>query len=115
MNKSMTLTMLALAAVLVFSAAPAKAAGADVSAKVAAAQTAADHQAIADTYAKEAADAEANAAQHDKMAAAYKGLGKMGQFHADQHCARIAERSRAQAKDLKELAADHQAQAKAAK
>jgi cation diffusion facilitator CzcD-associated flavoprotein CzcO len=84
-----------------------------MSAQVAAAKTAADHEAIADEYAKQAAAAEADAAMHDKMAASYKGLGKMGAYHGDQHCRTIATRDRAQAKELNELAAAHRAKAKA--
>ncbi len=106
--------MLALAGVLAFNAAPALAADDNLTAKITAAKTAADHEAIADEYTKEAAEAEANAAAHDKMAASYKGGGKLGQFHAEQHCKSIADRYRAQAKDLKALAAAHRAQAKAA-
>jgi hypothetical protein len=106
--------MLALAAVLAINGAPALAADDDLTAKIAAAKTAADHEAIADEYAKEAAEAEANAAKHDKMAASYKGGGKLGQFHAEQHCKSIADRDHAQAKDLNALAAAHRAQAQAA-
>jgi hypothetical protein len=110
-----TTLMVALAALAMFSAVPTFATDADLSAQVAGAKTAADHEAIADTYAKEAQEAEANAAAHEKMAASYKGLGKMGQFHGDTHCAAIAKRERETAKDLNDLAAAHRAQAKAAK
>jgi hypothetical protein len=113
MNKIATV---ALAALLALSAAPTfPVFAADISAKVAAAKTAADHEAIADAYAKEAQEAEARAEAHEKMAASYKGLGKTGQFHGDTHCAAIAKRERDTAKDLNELAAAHRAQAKAAK
>jgi hypothetical protein len=110
-----TTMMVALAAFLMLSAVPTFAAATDMSAQIAAAKTAADHEAIADAYAKEAAEAEANAVAHEKMAASYKTLGKTGQFHGDTHCAAIARDSRAQAKELNELAAAHRAQAKAAK
>ena len=102
--KSAVTMMVALAAVVAFNAAPARAADVDMAAKVAAAKTAADHEAIADVYTKEAADAEASAAEHDKMAATYKQLGKTGLYH-EQHCAAIAKRYREQAKDFKALAA----------
>lgn len=107
--------MVALAAALMLSAVPTFAADADLSAQVAAAKTAADHEAVADAYTKEAQEADANAAAHEKMAASYKGLGKIGQFHGDVHCAAIAKRERETAKDLNELAAAHRAQAKVAK
>lgn len=110
-----TVVTLAFVALFALSAAPVLAADADLSAKVAGAKTAADHEAIAAEYEKQAAEAEANAASHEKMAESYKGLGKLGQFHAEQHCRQIAERDRAQAKDLKALADAHRAQAKAVK
>ncbi len=107
--------MVALAAVLMLSAATALPVfAADMSAKVGAAKTAADHEAIATEYANEAKEAEARAAEHDKMAASYKGLGKIGQVH-DTHCAAIAKRERENAKDLTGLADAHRAQAKSAK
>jgi hypothetical protein len=84
-----------------------------MSAQIAAAKTPADHEAIADEYAKQAAEAEANAVRHDKMAESYKGLGKMGAYHQDQHCRTLAVKYREEAKDLKELAAAHRAEAKA--
>ena len=87
----------------------------DMSAKIAAAKTAADHEALADAFTKQAEEAEANAAAHDKMADSYKGLGKTGQFHAERHCAGIAASYRAQAKELKALAAAERAAAKSAK
>jgi len=87
----------------------------DLSPKISTAKTAADHEAIADAHDKEAQEAEANAAAHDKMAASYKGLGKTGRFHGDQHCATIASSYRAQAKQLKQLAAAERAAAKATK
>lgn len=112
-----TTPMVALAAVLMLSAAtafPFPAVAADMAAQVVAAKTAADHEAIADGYAQEAKAAEARAAEHDKMAASYKGLGKTGQMH-DTHCAAIAKRERENAKDLNGLADAHRSQAKAAK
>lgn len=107
----------ALAALVAFSAAPVFPAFAadDLSAKIAAAKTAADHEALAAEFDKEAQAAEADAAAHDKMAASYKGLGKTGQFHGDRHCAALAAGYRTQAKQLKELSAAERAAAKAAK
>jgi hypothetical protein len=107
--------MVALAALLALSAGPLfPVFAADMAAQVAAAKTAADHEAIADEYAKEAKAAEARAAEHDKMAASYKGLGKIGQVH-ETHCAAIAKRERENAKELNDLADAHRAQAKTAK
>jgi hypothetical protein len=96
-----TIMMLGLAALLMINAAPALAADTT------------DHAAIAEEYAKEAADAEAKAAHHDKMAQSYRGGGKLGQFHAEDHCKAIAKRYREQAKDLNALANAERTAAKA--
>lgn len=111
-----TIAMVALAAFVACSApaVPVFAADADLSAKVTAAKSAADHEALAESYAAEAKEAEARAAAHDKMAASYKGLGKTGAMH-ETHCAAIAKRERENAKDLNALADAHRTQAKAAK
>ena len=106
--------MMALAIAVGFSAGPVSAAE-DLSAKIAAAKTAADHEALAAEFTKEAEEAEANAMAHDNMAKSYKGLGKVGQYHGDTHCAAIAAGYRTQAKQLKELAAAEREAAKAAK
>jgi len=91
-------------------AVPAFAGDVNLAAKVAVAKTAADHEAIAADYATQAAEAKGQAERHDKMAKSY--LGKLGQFHADRHCAAIAKRYREQAKDLEALAEAHRAEAK---
>ena len=109
-----TIATMALAALVALSAPTVPVFAADLSAKVTAAKSAADHQALADSYAAEAKAAEARAEEHDKMAAGYKGLGKTGQVH-EQHCAAIAKRERENAKDLNALADAHRAEAKAAK
>jgi len=110
-----TTLMVVLAAVLMLSAAPARSVfAADMAAQIAAAKTAADHEAIADAYTTEAKEADARAVEHDKMAASYKGLGRTGQVH-ETHCATIAKRERETAKDLNALAAAERAAAKAAK
>ena len=95
-------SMLALAVLLTLGAAP-----------VFAADT--DHATLAEQYDKEASEAEAKAAHHDKMADSYRGGGKLGQFHAEDHCKTIAKRYREQAKDLKALAAAERAAAKGGK
>jgi hypothetical protein len=74
-----------------------------------------DHTARAEQYEKEAAEAEASAARHDKMAESYRGAGKIGVFHAENHCKAIAARYREQAKDLKALAAAERDAAKTPK
>jgi hypothetical protein len=112
----MKLVTLGLAVLLAFSAAPVFPAFAaeDLSAKISAAKTAADHEALAAEFDKAAKEAEATAAAHDKMAASYKGLGKTGQTH-ETHCAAIAKRERENATELKALADAERAAGKAAK
>jgi hypothetical protein len=105
---------IALVAGVAFSVPPAYATE-DLSVKIAGAKTAADHEALAAEFEKEAQEAEANAAAHEKMAASYKGLGTTGAYHADKHCAALASGYHTQAKQLKELAAAEHAAAKAAK
>jgi hypothetical protein len=107
-----TIVMMALAVLVAFSA-PAVSvfAAEDLSAKITAAKSAADHEALAAAYDKQAAEAEATASAHEKMAASYKGLGKTGLVH-ESHCAGIAKRERENAKDLKALADAERAAAK---
>lgn len=95
-----TLVMVVLAAVLAFNVAPASTANAT------------DNQALAEGYAKEAAEAEAQAVKHEKMAESYKGAGKVGQYHINDHCKTIAKRYREQAKDLNALSAALRAEGK---
>jgi hypothetical protein len=109
----MGLSAAALCLSLLVAAAPAKA-GENMSARITAAKTAADHEAIAADYAKQAAAAREEAAAHEKMAKSYAGLGKTGQYHADRHCQAIAQRYLEQAKELDALAEVHRAEAKKA-
>jgi hypothetical protein len=108
----MTVMMLAVVALLTISGGRAFAADDDMAAKISAAKTAADHEALAAEYTTKASEAEASAVEHDKMAKAY--LGKAGQFHGD-HCVAVARRYRENARDLKALAEQEHAAAKAAK
>lgn len=87
----------------------------DMAGKVAAAKSAADHQALAAEYDTQAKEATAEAERHEKMAKSYEGLGKMGQYHVNQYCANLVKSSREQAKDLQALADAHRAAAKEAK
>jgi hypothetical protein len=92
-------------------AGPAVAQAPDLAAKIAAAKTAADHEALAAEYSKEATAAQEEASRHDKMAASYRGAGTAGQ-RMQEHCSVIAKNYRAQAKELEALAAAHRAEAK---
>jgi hypothetical protein len=90
-------------------------------AMVSGAKTAADHEALATQYDKEAADAKAKAAEHRKMGEAYKGLagvagGKAGGASAmPQHCASLAKSYDEQAQMYTAMAAAERELAKAAK
>ena len=88
-------------------------AGQDMAAQIAAAKTAADHEAIAAEYTKDAAALRADADRHDKMAKQYTGSFK-DKLHLDVHCEAVAANDRSSAKELDELAAAHRAAAKEA-
>jgi osmotically-inducible protein OsmY len=93
----------------------------DLSTKVRAAKTAADHEALAAQYDRQAADAKAMAAEHRRMGEVYKGRpavsgGKgAGVSSMPEHCEAIAKSYDAQAKTYAELAAAERALATAAK
>lgn len=108
----------ALAAAL---ALPAVARAADCSgldARIAAAKTAADHDAIADCYDAMAKDAQAKVAEHTKMAKAYamEGIGNQAtKTHFHQHCEALIRSYEADAKQYTALAAAEREMAKKAK
>jgi predicted component of type VI protein secretion system len=85
------------------------------------AKTPADHKAIADHYKAEAALAEAKAAEHEEMAAAYKksGFGTVAKTPnapgTIDHCKKLAKSYKAMAEDLTGLAKEHEAMAAKAK
>jgi hypothetical protein len=91
----------------------------DLSQKVQAAKTPADHEALAADYDKLAAAARAEAAVHRKMAEAYKGMsataiGKAGGLSAmPQHCESLVKTFEEQAKMYDALAAAERALSKA--
>jgi hypothetical protein len=102
-----TIAMLALVLALALGATPGV---------VLAADPGADHATRAEQYAQEAKDAEAKAAEHDRMAEIYSRGGKpVTQFHPDMHCKSVAKRYREQAKELRSLAAAEQHAADSAK
>ena len=84
------------------------------------AKTPAEHQALANHYRAEAADAKAEAAEHERMANTYKpsqeikmswGTVQQRQKMAD-HCKRISQQSAANAQDFEALAKLHDEEAK---
>jgi len=109
-----------VAAGLVFSVATpvsiAQAAGV-TEAQIAAARTAADHEAIAASYDAEAKAAEETAARHESMAKTYKSAGAMGTKGGSRqamisHCNRLVTQYRAAAQEYRSLATEHRAMAK---
>jgi hypothetical protein len=86
---------------------------ADLTAKIAAAKTAKDHEGIAAEYAKQAAEAKEEAARHDKMGASYTGAARE-KLHLEEHCRAIADGYRRTAKEFEQMAEAHRTLAKEA-
>lgn len=86
----------------------------NVAAKIAAAKTPADHEAIAAFYKSEASAAAAKVKTHEAMAASYKTAGKFGPGLAD-HCQTLIREYTAAEKDYTKMAEEHEALAKSAK
>lgn len=82
--------------------------------QIATAKTAADHEAIAAYFDKQAAAAKAEAKAHAAMAEAYKKVGgaATAKLHLDKHCDKIEASYEAVAKQNEELANAHRAMAK---
>lgn len=94
----------------------ASAADDDLSAMIEKAKTAADHEAIAERYDKQAADAKKEADIHRKMEKSYSVGGFKGTPTAlPQHCAALAKHYDELAQEYATLAAAHRDMAKAAK
>jgi hypothetical protein len=85
-------------------------------AQVAAARTAADHEAIASAYEAEATAADKMASDHEAMAKAYNGATGMkgGRQAMVSHCNRLVDQYRAAATEYRGLAAAHRELAKTA-
>jgi len=81
------------------------------------AKTAADHEALAAMYDKEAANAKEMAATHQQMAQSYKSsTGKgTGASAMPQHCASLVKSFQEQASMYEKMAAAERAEAKQAK
>jgi len=87
----------------------------DIEAKIAAAKTPADHDAIAAYYEQQAADARTKIDEHKKMAADYKKMPHNSKVHFDQHCAALSRDYASAAKEYDALAKAHHQMAKQAK
>ena len=86
----------------------------DLDKAIAAAKTAADHEAIAAHYDEEAIAAAEKAAKHRKMAASYKKKGgpEIAKWQLDLHCERLAESFEKAAAESAALALMHRQLAK---
>ena len=82
--------------------------------QIAAAHTAADHQAIAKAYEDEAANLDRKVEMHQGMADAYKSAGKPAVVAQAKHCERLAQNFKSAAMETRALAAEHRAMAKTA-
>ncbi|HZR81897.1 MAG TPA: hypothetical protein VFD92_12430 [Candidatus Binatia bacterium] len=78
----------------------------NVNAAIAAAKTPEDHQALAAFFTAKAEAADAEAAEHDKMATAFSGKARA---RMGEHCKSIAKAYRQQMKDYTALAKEQQA------
>ena len=81
-------------------------------AQIAAAKTAADHEAIARAYEQEAADLESKAALHQSMKDAYRFPSRPAGVKQSIHCVAIVKDLQAAAKESRALAAAHRQWAK---
>jgi hypothetical protein len=88
-------------------------AGHDMVGMIAGAKTAAQHEAVAADYAKQATKASQMAAKHEAMAKKYTGAARE-KLHLDDHCRTIANNYRSTAKELKAMAEGHRTLAKEA-
>jgi hypothetical protein len=88
-----------------------------IEAKIAAAKTAADHEAIAACYDDMAKEARAKASEHKDMGAAYRKSGgaSVGKLALPQHCDYFTKTYDAEAKMYEQMAAAHRQMAKNAK
>jgi hypothetical protein len=89
----------------------------DIEAKIAAAKTAADHDAIAACYDQMAKNAQAKATEHKEMGAAYRKAGGplLGKMDLPQHCDYFTKTFTEEAKMYEQMAAAHRQMAKNAK
>jgi hypothetical protein len=107
-----TLIVTAMLAVALMGTGLAAAGPMDMEAQIAAAKTAADHEAIAAEYSKQAAEAREQAAHHGKLAETYKRMGKRA--HLAAHCQKLSADYSDSAKAFEALAEAHRALAREA-
>jgi hypothetical protein len=90
---------------------------ADLDKMISSAKTAADHEAIAAEYERQATAAKAKATMHVEMGESYKKAGGalIGKHHLDVHCDNLAKLYEKIAKEDEALAKAHEAMAKEVK
>jgi hypothetical protein len=117
MRRAVGLVFMALAVVLVFPAVGVRAAEEPSAEAIKSAKTAAEHNAIADAYAKEAAELRQKVADHKAMLASYdKGPGYIkSKTGFDQHCKSLISAYEKAAKDADVMAKMHRDMAAKAK
>jgi hypothetical protein len=111
-RRRLALSVATLAAIVAF-AVPTFRAGAaeDVDRMIATAKTASDHEAIANYYKQQAAEARTKADMHSKMAEQYSmsGIGNQAtKTHFHQHCEALIRSYQTQASEYDALAKAHQ-------
>ena len=107
-----------LATTLALHTTQARAADCDgLDAKIAAAKTAAEHEAVAACYDGMAKDTEAKLAEHKKMRAAYEKAGPaaLGKFNMVKHCDQVIASLQGEAQMYADMAKAHREMAKRAK
>jgi hypothetical protein len=87
----------------------------DIDAKIAAAKTPADHEAIAAYYDGKAKDARDKAAEHTKMAKEYRSVGHLAKGRFPEHCEGLARIYTSAAKEYEAMAKAHRDMAAHAK
>ena len=107
-SKTMMTVALLLAATLAWAAMD------NMAAQISTAKTAADHEAIATEYERQAAEARQKAAMHESMGKSYTGALKE-KLHLDEHCRSIAKKYNDAALELDQMAKAHREQGKGAK
>jgi hypothetical protein len=86
----------------------------DIEKAVRGAKTRADHEAIASYYDKEGAAATAKAAEHRRLAEAYRTIAGTGHFQMEDHCQRLAQYYERVVADTAALAQAHRQMAREA-
>ena len=113
-HRALTLSVAALTTIIVLAVPTSRAVAAEemsIDKMIATAKTASDHEAIANYYKQQAADARSKADMHKKMAEQYSmsGIGNQAtKTHFHQHCEALVRSYQTQANEFDALAKAHQ-------